>query len=191
MSTIIFIRHVETAMSGRFCGHSDPEPNLRGKRQIVSLLEKVESLGIARIYSSDLCRAAQTAAELGRRIGIDVELRAGLREINFGHWEGLSWEEIENQFPTEAKRWIKEFPLRTVPGGETYVNFRARVESELTPFLNETGDRTTAVVTHRGVMQYALRRFFGVPETHAWERTAPHGVVIIATCNDSRWKILP
>lgn len=191
MSSIVFIRHVETAMSGRFCGHSDPEPNLSGKRQIVSLLEKVESLGIARIYSSDLCRAAQTAAEIGRRIGIDVELRAGLREINFGHWEGLSWEEVENRFPIEAKRWIKEFPLRTVPGGETYVDFRARVESELTPLLNETGDRTTAVVTHRGVMQYALSRFFGVPETHAWETTAPHGVVIIATCNDSRWKVLP
>lgn len=187
MSMIVLIRHVETDMAGRFCGHSDPAPNLAGETQIAAVVEKVKSMGISRIYSSDLRRAAQTATAIGQSADIEVRLRPGLREIHFGAWEGLSWKEVEVQFPQEAKLWLEEFPSRAVPGGERYSDFAARVGREFTPLLNETEGCCTAVITHRGVLQYVLTRYFNFQDTEAWERTAAYGTVISIARSKGEW----
>jgi len=180
MSALVFIRHGETEMAGKFCGHSDPELNAAGELQAARAAEEVANLGIERIYSSDLRRAAQTAAVLGRRIGVEVELRDSLREIYFGLWEGLSWREIEIRFPQEAGRWTQDFPLQSAPGGEAYAAFTARIDAAIEPLLHEALLRTIAVVSHRGVMSYALTRFFGFSKEEAWTRTAPYGAVVVA-----------
>jgi alpha-ribazole phosphatase len=185
MSALIFIRHGETDMAGRFCGHSDPELNAAGELQVARVAEEVANLGIERIYSSDLLRAAQTASVLARRIGVEVELREKLREMDFGSWEGLRWQETEARFPQEADRWLQEFPLRSAPGGEAYAAFTARIEAAIKPLLRESHVRMIAVVTHRGVMRYALTRFFGFSEPEAWTRTAPYGAVVVAACAPS------
>ena len=185
MSSLIFIRHGETDMDGKFCGHSDPELNAAGELQAARAAEEVANLGIERIYSSDLLRAAQTAAVLGRRIGVEVELRDSLREIYFGLWEGLSWQEIETRFPQEAGRWTQDFPLQCAPGGEAFSTFTARIDAALEPLLREALLRTIAVVSHRGVMSYALTRFFGFSKEEGWNSTAPYGAVVVAACATS------
>jgi broad specificity phosphatase PhoE len=115
-----------------------------------------------------------------------VELRNDLREIHFGQWEGLNWQEIEERFPQEAGRWLAEFPLWNPPGGEKYAAFTARVDAAFAALLQRAQHLTIAVVTHRGVMCYALTRFFGFSEEEAWARTAPYGSVVVATasCSD-------
>jgi broad specificity phosphatase PhoE len=138
---------------------------------------------IDRIYSSDLDRAARTAAAIGRRVGLDVQYLPALREIHFGLWEGLNWREIEDQFPDEARRWLLEFPLRSAPGGEPYPAFTARVDAVIAPLLRESANDTTAVVTHCGVMRYVLKRFFDFSDEQAWTLTAPYGAVVVG---DSR-----
>ena len=174
MSTIIFIRHGETDMAGRFCGHSDPELNPVGELQATHAAEEVAQLGIQRIYSSDLRRASRTATAIAQRTGIGVDFLPALREIHFGLWEGLRWQEIEDRFPEEADRWLREFPLRAAPGGEAYAEYTARIEAVIAPLLKATSGKNTAIVTHRGVMRYALTRFFGFAEEDAWKKTAAY-----------------
>ncbi|MGA9389724.1 MAG: histidine phosphatase family protein [Candidatus Sulfotelmatobacter sp.] len=187
MTSMILIRHGETDLAGMFCGHSNPDLNAAGEKQLASLAAELAALGIRRIYSSDLQRASRTAAAIGLRTGIAVEFRTGLREIHFGVWEGLTWEEIERRYPKEAELWLNRFPAYSPPGGEPYADFVARVEAEFHLLLRETtdltkaSDLTQAVVTHRGVMQYALTRFFGFSDAEAWRRTERHGVAIVAT----------
>lgn len=183
MSNIVLIRHVETDLAGKFCGHSDPDLNMTGERRLAEVVEAAASLGVQRIISSDLRRSFRTAAAIGQRIGVNVELQPSLREIHFGAWEGLSWPEIEHQFPQEAGRWLQDFPLQSSPGGESYTAFSARIGAAITPLLLcETTDcetaGTTAIVTHRGVMRYALRNFFGFSEAESWARTAPYGAIV-------------
>jgi alpha-ribazole phosphatase/probable phosphoglycerate mutase len=180
MNTLVFIRHGETDMAGRFCGHSDPELNRSGETQIARAAEEVAPLGIQRIYSSDLVRAGRTATAIGRRVGIGVELQPGLREMNFGLWEGLTWQEIEKRYPHEAAEWSQEFRFRSAPRGETYAAFTTRVDAAIATLLCEPPASVTAVVSHRGVINYALTKFFGVPEAEAWTKTAPYGAVIVA-----------
>jgi len=179
MNNIVLIRHGETGMAGRFCGHSDPELNLAGESQVIRLAEHVAMLGIERIYSSDLHRASQTAAALAQRIGIAVDYLPALREIDFGLWEGLLWQDIEDRFPEEASRWIRGFPLQSAPNGEAYSDFTARVDGVLISLLEAAMEKKIAIVTHRGVMCYGLTRFFGFSEDAAWAKTAPYCAMVI------------
>jgi alpha-ribazole phosphatase/probable phosphoglycerate mutase len=191
MSTIVFIRHGETDMAGRFCGHSDPDLNATGKREAIRVAEEISMLNIARIYSSDLRRAAQTAQAIAERVGINVDYSTGLREICFGQWEGLSWQEIESQFLDEAGKWLREFPLQSALGGESYSAFTARVEAIIEELIQEPEVSTIAVIAHRGVMRYALTRFFGFTEAEAWTRTAAYGATVVVTRTRVTCEVLP
>jgi broad specificity phosphatase PhoE len=186
MNTIVFIRHGETDMAGRFCGHSDPDLNAIGERQAMHVAEEAAMLGIERIYSSDLRRASQTAAAIAQRIGVTVSCLPALREIHFGLWEGLNWQEIEERFPKEADQWLREFPLRSAPGGEAYSEFTARIEAALLPLLVAEAGITAAIITHRGVMRYGLTRFFGIAEEEAQQKTETYGSMVIATRHRDR-----
>jgi broad specificity phosphatase PhoE len=155
MNRIVFIRHGETDMAGRFCGRSDPVLNPAGVSQVNCLAEQAAMLGIERIYSSDLRRASQTA-----------------------------------MIPDEAERWLREFPLHTAPGGESYAEFTARIDAVIAPFLETTAATTTAIVTHRGVMRYALTRFFSISEQEAWEKTAPYCATVVAAVRTRNCEVL-
>lgn len=179
MNTIVFIRHGETDMAGRFCGHSDPDLNPAGESQVMRLAEEAAMLGIERIYSSDLRRASRTAAAIAQRIGVGVDYLPALREIYFGLWEGLDWQEIEDRFPREADRWLREFPMQSASGGEAYGEFTARIDGVIAPMIKDAAEMTTAIVTHRGVMRYGLIRFFGFSEDEAWTKTAPYCATIL------------
>lgn len=185
MREIVLIRHAETAMAGRFCGHSDPELNAAGEMHLARIVEQVLPFGIDRIVSSDLRRAYRTAQAIGQRHGIDPELRQRLREIHFGLWEGMSWSEITAHFSREAQAWIAEFPS-DAPQGEPYAEFCVRVEMEFDSLLNTNADGVIAVVTHRGPMRYALTKFFGRSEQEAFEQTAAYGAVIVVAGAPSR-----
>ena len=178
MKSILLIRHPETTMAGRFCGHSNPGLSAAGEHHIASIADRVSSRRIDRILSSDLLRASRAAEAIGRRAGVAVELRPGLREIAFGRWEGLTWDEIEAQFPREAESWLRGAPLQPAPGGETYEAFAARVRDEFEPLLASRDDGVTAIVTHRGVMDFTLTTFFKVPNAEAWKKTTSYGAVL-------------
>jgi broad specificity phosphatase PhoE len=123
MTSLLLIRHAVTDMAGRFCGHSDPELNGRGQQQSAGLMEALSAHNIRRVYTSDLRRARQTAAAIAKHFAIELYERPGLREIYFGRWEGLSWDEIETEDPVLAKSWAKEYPDSTAPGGESFLRF--------------------------------------------------------------------
>jgi alpha-ribazole phosphatase/probable phosphoglycerate mutase len=171
MSGLLFIRHAQTDLAGTFCGHSDPEINACGRRQIRDLIERMAHETIDAIYSSDLRRAASTAESLSEAFAAPVTRRRGLREIHFGDWEGLTWNEIERRAADYARRWIEAFPNLRAPGGESVLDFEARVQDEVDHLLVVSEDKRIAVVTHGGVMRSALRTLCGCTGQDAWERT--------------------
>jgi broad specificity phosphatase PhoE len=74
---------------------------------------------------------------------------------------------------------LKALSTRAAPGGESYPDFVARVEAEFDLLLSKSTDDKLAVVTHRGVMQCALTRFFDFSEADAWQRTEQYGAVAV------------
>src|SRR5215470_20225471 len=110
MNTLLFIRHAETDMAGRFCGHTDPPVNERGHRQIETLLETLKDESIDAIYTSDLKRAVTTAEAIATAFQIKSTQVTTLREIYFGDWEGLTWQEIEARDAAYARDWSEAYP---------------------------------------------------------------------------------
>jgi broad specificity phosphatase PhoE len=170
-NTLLFIRHAETEMAGRFCGHSDPPVNERGYRQIEALLDVLRDESIDAIYTSDLERALTTAEGIAERFQLSPVAVPGLREIHFGDWEGLSWQEIEARDAVYARRWSEAYPQLSAPGGESFEAFQSRVIAELKHLHTVLEQRCFAVVTHAGVIRVALREICGLNEKDAWERT--------------------
>jgi alpha-ribazole phosphatase len=173
MSDILFIRHAETDMAGTFCGHSDPELNAEGLRQLEDLLHRLHKEDIGDVYTSDLRRAHTTAKAIAAAFSVKCHVSSALREIAFGQWEGLSWEEIEQRDKIYSRRWVMEYPNLSAPDGENFHDFEHRV-LEKVRFLAteaETKHYSIAVVTHAGVLRTILTKLHGCSEERASELT--------------------
>lgn len=176
MSSILFIRHGETDLAGTFCGHTNPELNARGSAQVAALVSKLAQTPIGAVYTSDLRRALATAQAIAHSRGLVCRRLPALREIDFGHWEGLRWNEIEQLDPTFAQLWVSSFPTLPAPGGECFTAFRQRVlraVAELKPELKPESDQQIVVVTHAGILRVVLEGLCGVTPAQAWEQS--HG----------------
>jgi probable phosphoglycerate mutase len=131
VTTLLLVRHGETDWNaaGRLQGHTDTPLNELGRRQALTLAEELSGHGIEAVYSSDLARARATAEIVGRRLGLPVVLDPGLREKDWGTWEGLTGAEREGVElvgePTEAHRERMLRSLRSIaalhPGGRVLV----------------------------------------------------------------------
>jgi alpha-ribazole phosphatase len=177
MSRVLFIRHAETEMAGRFCGHSDPDLNTQGQAQLAGLAQVLATETIGGVYSSDLRRAQSTAQAIAVGRNIPLTLRPALREIHFGEWEGLSWPEIEQMDLAFARRWVDGYPHVTAPAGETFRDFEARVLEEVKDLIHRDLG-SIAVVTHAGVLRLVLRHLHGCSEQEAWQQTQPYCCVV-------------
>ena len=178
MSRVLFIRHAETEMAGRFCGHSDPDLNAQGRMQ----LARVDPACSPRSRSIPSIAATCAAPALPRKRLRLFEryrrlLRPALREIDFGQWEGLSWEQIEQMDPEYARKWMARYPHLPAPSGESFQAFEARVLEEVNRLLD--GNRgPIAVVTHGGVLRVVLRHLCGCSDEEAWQQTRAYCCIV-------------
>jgi len=173
MSELIFIRHAETDMAGTFCGHSNPDLNQAGHLQIKELLKSIRNEDICAVYTSDLRRAHATAKAIAEMFAVGCHVSAALREINFGQWEGLAWDEIERKDPIYSRRWVTEYPDLPAPGGEILCEFERRALNQVEQLSAEAVrcNRSIAVVTHAGVLRTILTKVRGLSEELAWQQT--------------------
>jgi alpha-ribazole phosphatase len=177
MSRALFIRHAETEMAGRYCGHSDPDLNAQGRAQLIKLSHLLCAEPFDAVYSSDLRRASHTARAITAGRNIPRVLRPALREIDFGDWEGMSWEQIEQLDPEYAREWIASYPNLAAPSGESFQAFEQRILEEVNHLL-ERNRGPIAVVTHAGVLRVVLRHLLGCSEQEAWQQTRPYCCVV-------------
>jgi alpha-ribazole phosphatase len=180
MSDLLFIRHAETDMAGTFCGRCDPELNARGRAQLDDLINRLREEKIGVVYASDLRRAHTTGVAIAETFNVYCHERSALREIDFGQWEGLTWEEIERRDDVYARRWIAEYPRLPAPDGESFHDFERRVLDEV-KFLSlkaEASELRIAVVTHAGVLRTVLCALLGWSEDTAWEQTSSYCSVV-------------
>lgn len=162
------MRHAAVAEAGSFLGQRDVALSAVGRRQLRCLGPKLSKYEIQAIYSSDLQRARSTAVAAARKLGLDVEIRKGLREMRFGSWEGLSWRQIVRRFPGLARRWQQRFPYQVVAGAERFEQFSRRVKRVLRDIVSRNIGRCVLVVTHAGVIRAALASALGIPARSAF-----------------------
>jgi probable phosphoglycerate mutase len=129
------------------------------------------------IYTSDLQRAHQTAAAVGKRLGLTPVTHQGLRERGFGAFEGKTFKEIEADLPEDAMRWRKRDPHWEPPkGGESLIVLDQRIRTTLNTLAAKHPGEHIAVFAHGGVMDILYRIATGqdllAPRTWALTNTA-------------------
>lgn len=144
MATLYLIRHACPAVAGVLLGQSDPPLSDGGRWDADCAFG---ALTAARIYSSPLRRAMETAAFL--RSPSAVTALAGLAEISLGAWDGKSWEEVQRSDRALASRKSEDWFGVTPPGGESWAAFTRRVLSALE--VVRSGPMPAAVVAHLAV----------------------------------------
>lgn len=166
---LYLIRHGETEGSDvkRYKGTLDVPLSENGLQQMKRTAEFVKSVRdgkpLAAVYSSDLSRARKSAEAVALPHGLSPVAVEGLRERNFGLWEGLSFDEIREKFPDAFEAWARD-PLSHSPvGGESTLDVRDRVTDTLGQILLRHDGGDIAVVAHGGVNRVALCHFMGLP----------------------------
>ncbi len=157
-------RHGETDWNAtmRWQGHTDVPLNETGRAQARALAERLHGAGIGVAVASDLSRAHETARIVAAELGIAVaHLDPGLRERQYGVFEGLTRAECEAQ---HAEAWAAWLATRAAPpGAEPTDAFRERLAAALARAALEVPplEAPALVVTHGGAMRVLLATVIG------------------------------
>lgn len=201
---LIFLRHGETVLNeegryqGRYQGHGKERLSSAGKKTVqkavAGLGRQVEGMKIV-IMSSDLPRAWETAEMV--RAGIpragQVISSARWREIDFGDWAGLTYQEISEAGGEARLRAFYDNPWKICPpGGETLNQLTVRVKAGLNDLLQvskHTEPEVCIVVSHAGAIRAALSILDGQVGNTEWfwqTKVAPGAHVMRCMCGNSR-----
>ncbi len=155
---LVLVRHGEPEVDshGRCYGRLDVGLSPRGREQAAHTARWLAAAPLQAIYSSPRRRALESAAPFASARGLTVQLREGLREIDFGSLEGLTYDEARAQHPEFYAAWMAHPTRVTFPGGESYARLRERVLGEARELVRAHAGGTVAVVAHGGVTRAIL-----------------------------------
>ncbi len=168
---LFLVTHGETLWTaqGRFQGHADIVLNERGLRQANALQRHLAGNTFQAIVASDLARARKMAEILALPHGLTVQIDPRLRELDFGAWEGLLYEEVQQRYPSDLAAWQANPPQVGPPGGERLTELARRLQDFLTDLANHPEDSTILVAAHRGSLRTLLCLLMGLAVTQHWE----------------------
>lgn len=181
-SKLILVRHGETDLNkqGRYLGHSNPSLNEQGLVQAHNIAHHLKGEDIDFILSSDLSRALETSMIISSMAHIPIKITPSLREIDFGEWEGSTFEEIQINYPQVFAEWLKDpFKLR-IPGGETGEELNTRViEAWNAAALKAVGHKTLVIVSHGGPLRLLMCHLTRTDLSRQWDFHIGHGEIRI------------
>ncbi len=168
---MILVRHGETAWNaeGRFQGHTDVPLSDRGRRQAEALARRLAREKIDAIYASDLQRAWETATIIAAPHGLEVRPEPRLREMHFGVWEGLTFDEIEARYPGSFDLLVTDPLAAGPPQGETMGEVMARVQALLEDLQRRHAQQTVLLVAHGGSFQMLMCHSLGLTPRARWQ----------------------
>ncbi|MFG2221920.1 bifunctional RNase H/acid phosphatase [Streptomyces sp. NPDC048644] len=167
-ATFALLRHGETALTPekRFSGSggTDPELSPAGLRQAEAAATALAARGtIQAVVSSPLRRCRQTAGTVAARLGLDVRVEDGLRETDFGAWEGLTFAEVRERHPEDLDAWLGSAKAAPTGGGESFAAVARRVAVARDKLIARYAGRTVLVVTHVTPIKTLVRLALGAP----------------------------
>lgn len=171
MNTIYLVRHGQTDWNnqGLYQGHTNVPLNDLGLKQAKAVAEVLKPVHFDSIIASDLDRARITAEYIykGRSVSFKTDKR--LQEINFGEWEGLTYDQIEAKWPNGIFTMYRSPEKLSLPKGETFKEVQTRAWSAVHDEMGEVGeDKTILVVAHGGTNRTIICKILNLPLHYSW-----------------------
>lgn len=164
---LILIRHgePEPGVKGRCYGSLDVSLSEAGRMQIQA---KFASISLPRgdaVYASPLKRAMETATMVAAGLQVAPKASDDLREIDFGSFEGLTYEAIEKLYPEEYRSWMERPTEIEFPQGESFARLKKRVLGFKQSLMRDHHGKTVYLVSHGSVNRILVAEVLAVPDS--------------------------
>jgi alpha-ribazole phosphatase len=152
----IFVRHAPPLVSGFCAGRVDVEVEaVKPAADAVVRALGESDLRVVRVCSSPTARCRDLAVELAARLELPLVFETRLMELDFGEWEGRTWDEIGRSDRARFDRWAREYLSEAPPGGERVAELERRVAEWLAEIGRSDPELNCLAVTHAGVIRAA------------------------------------
>jgi broad specificity phosphatase PhoE len=181
-------RHGETEWNyeGRYQGRRESQLSALGQRQAGALAEALAESGSRRVISSPLSRCVDTAAEVARRLGVDLETDERLLEIAHGTWEGQLRDEIERSDSARMAAWRSAPDTVAFDGGESLADVDARWRAFAASL---DGKNDVVVVTHDVLIRLAILAATNRPQAEFWQPRVRNGGYAVFERSGDDWQL--
>ena len=190
---IYLVRHGETESNTekRYRGWTESPLTPKGARQAEEVGFFLGGQKIDSLFCSDLKRAVKTARVIGAGSGLEPAVTPLLREINFGDWEGFTYDELEMSFGDAIRLWFDDPFNRAAPGGETLTEVYMRMQKFLVQLMNEAADgQRIAAVSHGGSIRALLFRVLNLSKKNFWDIKIDNASVSLIRKEGSQFKVV-
>ena len=160
------VRHGETDWNklGRFQGHTDISLNDRGLSQARETAVASEDWDYTAIYSSPLVRTVQVAEEIAKVTPMLVSQEPGLKELSLGDLEGVTGEEMRNDWPALFAAWRTDPEKMSMPNGESLGELRDRTWQVILDIEQKhSSDDSIVVISHNFAIRSIVNELLGMP----------------------------
>jgi len=167
-ATFVLLRHGETPLTPqkRFSGSGGTDPSLSdiGRDQAERAGAALARRGtIQAIVASPLTRTRETAGIVARHLGLEVSVDDGIRETDFGAWEGLTFAEVRERYPDDMNVWLADPEARPSGGGESFAATATRIAAARDKLVAAYAGRTVLLVSHVTPIKTFVRLALGAP----------------------------
>ena len=187
MTTYLYlVRHGETTLneSKVYYGSIDCPLNDRGIVQAEEL-RKIFKNNFDVVISSPLSRAIDTARLLSGLNARDIIIDEGLKEIDFGLWEGLHYKEISIKFENEWNEWVNDWKNVAPPKGERFLDQYNRVSKSLNHILESFKNERVVIVSHQGCLRIIASILLNMEDRGFWSFAFDPGAYSLFEISDS------
>lgn len=153
----------------KYQGQSDVPLTDEGRIQAKSLSERLKDEKIDVIYASDLGRTMETAEIIAEHHGRKVVPAPLMRELNFGIWEGMTYDEIMQKWAKEYNKWQDDPYNENPPEGETLSELCERVSKFFMKAAQDHPDGRILVVSHAGPIRAILSVLLNLKQDFFWK----------------------
>ena len=164
---VTIVRHGESRwnLAKRLQGQLDDDNGLSetGRAQARAIAARFASRAFDALYSSDLSRAMETAREIAARSGREAVADGRLRERHFGLFQGLTWAQIEAQYPAELALHRAAGCDYVIPGGESMRQAFDRIVACFADLAARHPGGSIVVVSHVGALEAMLKHTLDIP----------------------------
>ena len=186
MVKLILVRHALTVdnQKSRLSGHIDSSISEEGKEQIDKITNYLKDFDIDKIYTTTSSRTKDTVKKLSELKSIEIIEKESLKEISFGDFEGLTFDEIKDKYPKEFQDMIEKGYEYKYPNGESLIDSYNRVCIELDNIISNNDDRTILICSHGGTIRNIITYLISNSYKYHWNFKIDNGSVTILEIQD-------
>nr|WP_317333852.1 histidine phosphatase family protein [uncultured Romboutsia sp.] len=186
MVKLILVRHALTVdnQRSRLSGHIDSSVSEEGKEQIDKITNYLKDFDIDKIYTTTSSRTKDTVKKLSELKSIEIIEKESLKEISFGDFEGLTFDEIKDKYPKEFQDMIQKGYEYKYPNGESLIDSYNRVCIELDNIIYNNDNRTILICSHGGTIRNIITYLISNSYKYHWNFKIDNGSVTILEVQD-------